>query len=79
MAHTPHDLVDEFPEHAAKIHQLKLEDGHFARLFNDYFEINEAIHHAETNIEPTDDLHLTEMRKKRMALKDEIYGILTGS
>ena len=79
MAHTPHDLVDEFPEHAEKIQRLKLEDGHFARLYEDYFKVNEAVYHAEANIEPTDDLHLTEMRKKRMALKDEIYAILTGA
>ena len=77
MAHTPHDLVDEFPEHAEKINRLKLEDGHFARLYEEYFKVNEAVYHAETNVAPTDDFNETEMRKKRMALKDEIYAILS--
>ena len=42
-------------------------------------ELNRAVHRAETNIEPTDDFHMTEMRKERMALKDEIWGILTAA
>lgn len=77
MSNTPHELVDEFPEYVDRIHDLKVEDAHFAKLTDDYHEINRAIHRAETKIEPTDDLHLEDMRKQRMVLKDEIYGMLT--
>ena len=77
MAHTPHELAEEFPEHTDRIHELKTTDAHFARLFDDYHDINRAIHRAETNIEPTDDFHMEDMRKKRMHLKDQIYGMLT--
>ena len=56
---------------------LKSSDGHFARLFDEYHEVNRAVHRAETKVEPTDDMHLEEMRKSRMRLKDEIYGMLT--
>ncbi|MEO2038763.1 MAG: YdcH family protein [Martelella sp.] len=76
MSNTPHELADEFPEFAARIHELKVEDAHFAKLFDDYHEVNRAIHRAEENIEPTDDAHMEEMRKRRMVLKDEIYGML---
>jgi uncharacterized protein YdcH (DUF465 family) len=76
MSNTPHELAEEFPEHAALMHHLKETDGHFARLFAEYHEINRAIHRAETNIEPVDDFHMEDMRKKRMRLKDEIYGML---
>ncbi|MCD1632187.1 YdcH family protein [Martelella mediterranea] len=76
MSNTPHELADEFPEFADRIHELKVEDAHFAKLFDDYHEVNRAIHRAEENIEPTDDLHMEEMRKRRMVLKDEIYGML---
>lgn len=76
MSNTPHELAEEFPEHVAKMHHLKETDGHFARLFNEYHTLNRAIHRAETNIEPADDFSITDMRKKRMQIKDEIYGML---
>lgn len=72
MSHTPHELAEDFPNQAELIHQLKQSDAHFARLVDDYHEINGAVHRAETDVEPTDDLHLNEMRKQRMVLKDQI-------
>jgi len=76
MSHTPHELAEEFPEHLETIHALKISNAHFARLYEDYHEINRAVHRAETNIEPTDDLNMEVMRKQRLALKDKIYGML---
>lgn len=76
MSNTPHELAEEFPEHVEKMHRLKAENGHFAKLFDEYHEVNRAIHRAETDVEPTDDAHMEEMRKRRMALKDEIYATL---
>lgn len=76
MSNTPHELAAEFPEHVKQMHHLKEVDGHFARLFNEYHDINGIIHRAETNVEPADDFHIAEMRKNRMRLKDEIYGML---
>lgn len=77
MTHTPHELAEEFPEHADTMHRLKTEDAHFARLFEEYHEINRAIHRAETNVEPTDAAHEGEMRKQRMTLKDQLYAMLS--
>ncbi|MGJ8621554.1 MAG: YdcH family protein [Yoonia sp.] len=76
MSHTPHELAEEFPESVEKIHQLKETDAHFAKLFDDYHTINRAIHRAETNVAPTDDLHMAQLRKERLALKDQISGVL---
>ena len=76
MSHTPHELAEEFPEHVERIHDLKTSNAHFAKLFDEYHEINRAIHRAETDIEPTDDFHLEDMKKQRLALKDEIAGML---
>jgi uncharacterized protein YdcH (DUF465 family) len=78
MSHTPNELAEEFPEHVEKMHELKLANAHFAKLSDEYHELNRAIHRAETNIEPTDDFHMEEMRKTRLKLKDEIYGMLAG-
>jgi uncharacterized protein len=77
MSNTPHELAEEFPEYVTLMHHMKETDGHFARLFTEYHDLNGAIHRAETNIEPADDFHIAELRKKRMLLKDEIYGMLT--
>lgn len=77
MSNTPHELAEEFPEHVEKIHDLKMSDRHFSRLSSEYHDVNRSIHRAETNIEPTDDVHMEDMRKKRMRLKDEIYGMLS--
>lgn len=76
MANTPHELAEEFPEFVNQIHHLREIDGHFYRISNEYHEVNRAIHRAETDIEPADDFHIADLRKKRMQLKDEIYGML---
>jgi uncharacterized protein len=76
MSNTPHELAEEFPDKLDTIHRLKTGDAHFAKLFDEYHEINGAIHRAETNVEPTDELTEQTMRKQRMMLKDEIWGML---
>ncbi|MDQ0453720.1 YdcH family protein [Rhizobium paknamense] len=76
MANTPHELAEEFPEFVPLMRHLKETDGHFVRLFDAYHEVNRQVHRAETNIEPLDDFHMEDLRKKRMRLKDEIYGML---
>lgn len=79
MSHTPHELAEEFPDQVEKMTALKQDNSHFVTLADRYHEINRAVHRAETNIEPTDDLHMAEMRKTRMALKDEIAAILASA
>lgn len=76
MTHVPHELHEEFPEHADRIHQLKVANAHFGQLSDKYHEINRAIHRAETDLEPTDDFHLEEMKRERLKLKDEIARLL---
>lgn len=76
MSNIPHEILAEFPEFAEKISNLKTNDAHFTRLYDGYYQVNKAIHLAETNIEPTDDANLTQMRKNRIMLKDEIYSLL---
>ena len=77
MSHVPHELAEEFPNLVSEIHHLRETDGHFHRITDEYHTLNRAIHRAETDIEPCDDQRMTEMRKQRIALKDEIYGMLT--
>lgn len=79
MSNTPHELAADFPEYAKQLHQLKTTDAHFRKLADKYHDINRDVHRAETNIEPTSDDNMVDMRKQRAALKDEIYGLLKAS
>ena len=76
MSHTPHELAEEFPDKVERMHALKEEDAHFRRLFDEYHDVNRAIHRAETNVEPTDQFTEERMRKQRLHLKDEIARML---
>ncbi|WP_113910535.1 YdcH family protein [Roseovarius dicentrarchi] len=79
MTHVPHQLAAEFPDKADQISKMEQTNAHFARLTEEYDEVNRIVHKAETNVAPMDDLAESEMRKKRTALKDEIYQMLTKS
>lgn len=76
MSNTPHDLYEDFPEKAEAIHALKAADAHFARIVEEYHEVNRAVHRAETLVEPTTSDNEAKMRQKRMKLKDEIWKAL---
>ena len=76
MSHTPHELAEEFPEAVEKIHTLKMSDPHFARLADEYHEVNRHIHRHESGVQPASETHETELRKRRLLLKDEIYALL---
>ena len=73
MSHTPHELVEEFPELAEQLTALRQTDSHFAKLTDNYHTLNRALHRAETDVQPTSADPMVGMRKERMALKDEIY------
>lgn len=77
MSHTPHELSEEFPDKIDEMHRLKQDDAHFAKLADEYHEVNRAVHRAETNIEPLEDLAEVELRKKRALLKDQIFAMLS--
>lgn len=72
MSHTPHELAAEFPDQVEKMHALRESDAHFAKLSDTYHDLNRAVHRAETNVEPTTDDHMNQMRKERLTLKDQI-------
>ncbi|MFM2355643.1 MAG: hypothetical protein RLZZ528_1379 [Pseudomonadota bacterium] len=72
MSHTPHELADDFPGQADRIHALKRGDPHFARLATDYHEVNRAVHRAETRVDLLSEEEEEHLRKKRSLLKDQI-------
>ena len=71
-----HDIGREFPEWKDRIHQLKMENAHFARLFDAYHEVDKEVARIEAEIEPTSDAYAEDCKKRRLKLKDEIFDML---
>jgi uncharacterized protein YdcH (DUF465 family) len=71
-----HDLVHEFPEFKDRIHELKVSNKYFANQFGKYHEIDHEVLRIEEGIENTSDDYLEELKKKRLALKDELFAML---
>jgi uncharacterized protein YdcH (DUF465 family) len=76
MSNVPHELAAEFPELTERIHDLKISDGHFSRLFDEYHMVNREVHRAEASGLNITDEHYEELKRKRMELKDELYLLL---
>ncbi|MGB0659537.1 MAG: YdcH family protein [Mangrovicoccus sp.] len=76
MTHVPHELAEEFPEQAQLVRDLRQTDARFARLADEYHQINKTLHRVETNIEPMCDIEALRLRKSRIALKDQIARLL---
>ncbi|MCK5423119.1 MAG: DUF465 domain-containing protein [Deltaproteobacteria bacterium] len=72
-----HDLIHEFPEHRERIHQLKVEDSHFAKLFEEYHDVDHEVRRIEMEIEATSDEYLEDKKKQRLLLKDQLHSIIT--
>lgn len=72
-----HDLHTEFPELSDKITELKVNNAHFRKLFDEYHSFNKEIHGIEVSGKYTDS-ELKEKRMKRVHLKDQLIAILKG-
>ena len=79
MSNSSCERSQDHSEHGARMRRIGEEDGHFARLFKEYRAMNLAVLRAESNDESSDSFRIIEMRKKRLELKDEIYGMLAAS
>ena len=71
-----HDLINELPEYKDKIHELKTTNNHFARLFEEYHEIEHEVRRMEEGIETPSDEYLEEQKKKRLNLKDKLFEMI---
>ena len=74
-----HDLNHEFPEYREQIHALKMANGHFARLFDEYHDVNRNVVRVEVQAEIATDFELEDLKKRRLKLKDELHGMLKSS
>ena len=71
-----HSLAKELPEFKEKIHELKMNDRHFARLFDDYHDLDHEMIRIKERVENTSDEYLESLKKQRLHLKDQLYSLL---
>lgn len=74
-----HDLHHEFPEFNERIHELKVSDSHFRRLFDEYHELTRSIEKMEDEVTPVATRTEEEAKLRRVHLKDELYRMLTAA
>ena len=72
-----HTIGDEFPEHKEQIHRLKTSNAHFQSLLTKWEEVDKRIARAESRIELMSEEQEEQLRRNRLALKDEIYAMLS--
>jgi len=71
-----HDLDHEFPELNDKIHEMKTNNNHFRRLFDEYHELTTQVENMENEVTPVSSMTEEEAKKRRLHLKDELYAML---
>jgi uncharacterized protein YdcH (DUF465 family) len=71
-----HDLLHELPEHRETIHALKTGNAHFARLFEKYHALDRSVRNAEERVAATTEEHEEQLKRQRLALKDELHAMI---
>jgi uncharacterized protein YdcH (DUF465 family)/quercetin dioxygenase-like cupin family protein len=72
------NLAQEFPELKARIRELKLESPAFRSLYAEYQAVDNEVYRIEQGIETPSDDYTEELKRRRVLLKDRLYGMLTG-
>lgn len=73
-----HHLAEEFPEYKERIHELKMSDRHFVKVMEAYETVAKEIYNIEEGVETPSDDYTEELKKKRLHLKDQLFGMLKG-
>ena len=71
-----HDLHHEFSELNDKIHEMKTNNNHFRRLFDEYHELTTQVENMENEVTSVSSMTEEEAKKRRLHLKDELYAML---
>ena len=74
-----HDLIHEFPSLKDRIHELKVGDHHFRKLFDEYHALTRDIEKMEDEVTPVATRTEEDAKLRRVHLKDELYRMLTAA
>ena len=65
-----------FPEYRDLISELKTSDKYFLALFDKHNTLDQRIKNMESRLEPGTPDEIEVLKKKKLAIKDELYGLL---
>jgi len=65
-----------FPEYRDLITRLKTTDRHFLNLFDEHNALDQKVKNIEAQIEPGTALDIENLKKQKLALKDQLYALL---
>ncbi|GGC94498.1 GTP-binding protein [Flavobacterium lutivivi] len=71
-----HNLINEFPEFREKIHDLKMQNAHFKKLFEEYEVLENEIYKINTEQINVSDEHAHDLKAKMLHLKDELFSLI---
>jgi len=65
-----------FPEYRDLIHKLKMENTHFAHLFEKHHVLDHQINRMVDGQEPATQEQIEVLKKEKLHIKDELYVML---
>lgn len=77
--HTPNELSEIFRRDRDLVTRLKRDNAHFARLADEYHEVNREVHRIEAETEAASDERTEALKKRRLALLDDITARVTAA
>ena len=63
-------------EYKEEIHELKLSNAHFAKVFEKHNELDKKVEDAEADRVILTDVELEVLKKEKLLLKDEAYKMI---
>jgi uncharacterized protein YdcH (DUF465 family) len=76
MSEQGHDLHSAFPADGAILQTLKVQDGHFRSLAEQYHELTQEILRVESGLEAASDVRLEALKKRRLGMLDEVASLI---
>ena len=71
-----HTLANDLPEFKHEIHQLKMKNAHFRKLFDEYHELTRRIENMENEVVLASTDEEEAAKHRRVYLKDELVTLL---
>lgn len=65
-----------FSEYREQIAQLKLDDAHFAQIFDQHDALDAQIKRMQAHVDPGTPQEIEALKKEKLHLKDEVYQLL---
>lgn len=63
-------------EYKEEIHELKMNNAHFAKVFEKHNELDQKVEDAEADRVILTDVELETLKKEKLLLKDEAYKMI---